>query len=534
MAKFSRARLGGAVVVAFTSGVLFASGLDLTPFGWAQNRVAATQPNKPTAQEIAPLVDTQNAFEAIVDKTKPAVVSIHVKKFHDQAVAARGGRGSGPGAPQQNQLPPELRRFFQIPPDGAMPAPDGPESGAGSGFIVSKDGYVLTNNHVVQGADEVTVTTLDKRTHIARVIGRDATTDVAVIKIEGNNFPTLALGNDATTRVGQWVLAIGNPLDLDFTVTAGIISAKGRQSQELAQRMGNYAITDYIQTDAAINPGNSGGPLVDIHGNVIGINSAIATGTGYYAGYGFAIPITLAKEVMDDLIKYGKIRRALIGVSINDLTQDEAEAAGLKDISGAWVIGFTDSTTSPGHRAGIRLGDVIVAANGQPVDKVSTLQRIIRGFEPGQTVDVDVVRFGDKKSFKVRLMEQPSEPTIVAAALPSNGGRGAGDMTGSAAARKLGITIEPVTRESAEALRLPPDHQRGVLVTDVTARSVVLTKLIPKRTIIERSIYPSQRDIRTVADFDQVINSAKSGSVVQFSVFDATSNAGRLISVRIP
>ena len=223
---------------------------------------------------------------------------------------------------------------------------------------MSKDGYILTNNHVVADADKVTVTLLDKRTFEAKVIGRDPTTDVAVIKIDGENLPVASLGDDNNARVGQWVVAIGNPLGLDFTVTAGIISAKGRPLQGLLGNRG-YEITDYIQTDAAINPGNSGGPLVNIRGEVIGINSAIASSTGFYAGYGFAIPVTLAKQVMDDLIKYGKVRRAVMGVSIMPATAADAKAAGMKEVTGVFVRAFNpDDSGQPGegsrHAAGRR------------------------------------------------------------------------------------------------------------------------------------------------------------------------------------
>src|ERR671933_1682222 len=238
-----------------------------------------------------------------------------------------------------------------------MPSPDNtPMEASGTGFIVTKDGYILTNNHVVADADRVTVGLLDKRNFTARVVGRDATTDIAVVKIDATNLPVATLGDDEQARVGQWVLAIGNPLQLDFTVTAGIISSKGRSLPGLLST--RYAITDYIQTDAAINPGNSGGPLVNIRGEVIGINSAIASQTGYYSGYGFAIPITLAKDVMSDLIAYGKVRRPVLGVTINDADADDAQAAGLSDIRGVKVEGFNPAEGSPAERAGLEPGDV--------------------------------------------------------------------------------------------------------------------------------------------------------------------------------
>ena len=202
----------------------------------------------------------------------------------------------------------------------------------------------------------MTVTLTDHRTFKAKVVGRDPTTDVAVIKIEGTNLPTAALGNDEGARVGEWVLAIGNPLGLDFTVTAGIVSAKGRGGTDLpGLGRGEYSITDFIQTDAAINPGNSGGPLVNSRGEVIGINSAIASQTGYYQGYGFAIPVTLAKQVMDDIIEHGRVRRAVIGVAISPVDAEDAAVAGLKEITGVKVGGYSGAG-QPGSRCRPRGG----------------------------------------------------------------------------------------------------------------------------------------------------------------------------------
>jgi serine protease Do len=540
MSKFPRARFGAAVVGAFVGGLIVAGAADLTHFGWAQTKVS-TAPTKTTPQEVASLIETQNAFEAIVDKTKPAVVSIHVEKFPEarEPAAQRPGGRRGQGQRGQDQgpgqIPPGLEDFFR---GFEAPDPNTPVQGAGSGFIVTKDGYILTNNHVVQGADKVTVTLVDKREYVARVIGRDPTTDVAVIKIDADNLASLAMGNDATSRVGQWVLAIGNPLDLDFTVTAGIISAKGRNTRINSNR---YAITDFIQTDAAINPGNSGGPLVNIRGEVIGINSAIATGTGYYAGYGFAIPITLAKDVMDDLIKYGKVRRALVGVALNDVTPEDAEAAGLKQIAGA-LVGDFSLNPSPAEQAGIKVGDVIVAAAGQPVDKVSTLQRIIRSFEPGQTVDLEVVRYGERRTFKVRLAEQPADPVVADNGLSGRSNRARVEPVRSVAAEKLGMTLEPLTPSDARQAQLPTGHRSGLAVTAVNPRGPAYSLLPDARiatTVIEKVMYPGpQRDVQSLADLDRVVSSARSGSVVQLQVWvqplDGSAGQPRLISIRVP
>ncbi|MGE5750378.1 MAG: trypsin-like peptidase domain-containing protein, partial [Gemmatimonas sp.] len=317
----SRARWAAVVVAAFLGGLIIASGgLNLSKLGFAQSR--------PDASAVAPLAQASNAFVEIADHVTPAVVAISVESRPSPTAQRR--------LPNGMQLPPGFEDFFN-----QQQAPQ-VETGSGSGFIVSKDGYILTNNHVVTNsdrttvADRVTVQMLDNRTYKARVIGHDPTTDVAVIKIDGNNFPTLSLGDDSKSRVGEWVLAIGNPLGFDFTVTAGIISAKGRSLPGLLARRGdnNYSISDLIQTDAAINPGNSGGPLVNQRGEVIGITSAIASPTGVNAGYGFAIPITLAKKVMDDIIAHGKVRVGVLGIQIREVTPEDAAVAGMKEIRG--------------------------------------------------------------------------------------------------------------------------------------------------------------------------------------------------------
>ena len=265
----TRLTVGVVAVVAFIGGLVVAAGFNLTPFGYAQQAGGGAKPPQAAVQQVT---EASNAFVAIAEHVTPAVVSIQMER---QARPVKVPRGQ--------QVPPGMEDFFKQF-DPRQQQQQQPMEGSGSGFLVTSDGYILTNNHVVADADKLTVTLLDKRVFKAKVIGRDPTTDVAVIKIDGTDFPTINFGDDDKSRVGEWVLAVGNPLGLDFTVTAGIISAKGRSGQLRGLYASQYAIVDYIQTDAAINPGNSGGPLVNSHGDVIGINSAIASGTGYYSG----------------------------------------------------------------------------------------------------------------------------------------------------------------------------------------------------------------------------------------------------------
>ncbi|MGQ0539678.1 MAG: trypsin-like peptidase domain-containing protein, partial [Gemmatimonadaceae bacterium] len=396
MSSFStRAKFVGVIVGAFACGLIFASGLDLTRFGYAQNRPVGT----PVSAVTAPLSVSQlnGTFVDLAERVTPAVVSIEAVRAEQRQPNRRENQRRG--------VPPGIEDFFEQFDFRQRPQPS---QASGSGFIVSRDGYILTNNHVVADFDQVRVTTTDRRTYDAKVVGRDATTDVAVIKIQGSSFPVASLGNDAGVRIGEWVLAIGNPLGLNFTVTAGIVSAKGRGGADLpglSQTLGDYGIADMIQTDAAINPGNSGGPLVNMRGEVIGINAAIASNTGLYSGYGFAIPITLAKTVMDDILEHGRVRRAVLGVQINEVNEATAKRAKLSEIAGVLVSGFPENVESPARRAGIELGDVIVRADGQETDHVSTLQRIIRAREPGETVALEIVREGSRRTVNVRLAE---------------------------------------------------------------------------------------------------------------------------------
>jgi serine protease Do len=506
----SRVRWGTAVAIAFAGGVLLASGKGWTHLGFAQDGSASVAATLPPAE----------GFATIADQATPAVVSIQVDT-KSRPMPAR----TRPQIPR-GMLPPGMDQFF----DFGQPQRPTVQEASGSGFIVTKDGYILTNNHVITGmdhttvADRISVKLMDGRVFTAKVIGHDPTTDVAVLKIDGNNFPTIPLGDDTKARVGEWVLAIGNPLGvLDFTVTAGIVSAKNRSLPGL---LGNdhYAISDLIQTDAAINPGNSGGPLVNTRGQVIGINNAIASETGTYVGYGFAVPITLAKKVMDDLIAHGHVRFGILGVMITEVDADAAAVAKLDHVYGVLVQGFNpDTPDNPARKAGLQEGDVIISADGQPADRVSSLQRVVRNHAPGETVHLQFVRYGKTMTADVKLAPRPADSSTASAMISPTATKGI-------AGTKLGATIAPLPPESQ---RPPGFPNHGVLVTDVVSLgpSYGPGKLAPGMVITD-VLYPTPRKaINSVADLQNVLNSLKAGDYISLNVAQPDGRGGSASSV---
>ncbi len=465
--------------------------------------------------------DVRAGFAGIAEQVTPAVVSIQTE-IRPRARALPPGHG---------RLPPGFEQYFDQFRD---PDPE-PERADGSGFIVTDDGYILTNNHVVGDADRVTVTLTDHRAFRARVVGGDPSTDVAVIKIDGRRLPTARLGEDSTARVGDWVVAVGNPLGLDFTVTAGIVSAKGRSRADLPGLVGgNYSITDFLQTDAAINPGNSGGPLVNVRGEVIGINSAIASRTGYFSGYGFAIPISLARSVMDDLLKHGRVRAPVLGVAIDEVSAADAQVAGLARIAGVLVRGFSPAEGSPAEQAGLEAGDVIVAADGHAVDRVSTLQRVVRGHEPGERVALDVMRYGERRSFRVRLAERPESRDPVEdrpdGDRPADVRPAAGDPLGA-----LGLGVEPVDDAFARAAGLRA-ADRGVRVRRVARSGPAAALVDPGTDVITDVLAPGPRHhVRSVGELEQALAGARPGIAVSLRVYGTGPTAGaRVVNLQVP
>ncbi len=491
-----------------------------------------------TSPAVAKLEDLSDAFATIAARVKPSVVYI-VATEGAQPVAHQRGTPREQQGPDMDQLPPEFRQFFrQFQGPGGPGGPegqDGPDAprahrgvASGSGFIVSPDGYILTNNHVVDGASEVRVRLLDRREFKARVIGRDPATDVAVIKIDAKDLTPAPLGNSDAARVGEWVLAVGNPLgeNLTFTVTQGIISAKGRalglpgQSQQ--------SIQDFIQTDAAINPGNSGGPLVNVRGEVIGINSAIESPTGYNTGYGFAVPINLAHNVMTQIIGSGHVERSALGIQARDASSDDAAYVGLKDIRGVLVEDFADKN-SPAAKAGLQAGDVIIAVDGKPVEYVAQLQEMVGFRKPGEVVSVEVARKGGTRA----TISVPLQRTSAAATeSKSNNDDRNNDAKGSAL-HALGVSVSPIDGQAARELQLPSDV-KGVVVTDIQDGSAAeghLTTPDAGGPDIIMSVEGTAVD--TPDALRSALAKAKPGDIVTLRVYNVPAKTRRIERVRI-
>ncbi len=501
-------KFGGLVGLAFGLGLLFAGLLDLPRNSSAQQ---ATSKQPQVVQTVNPGQGTQiagtaglqslsDAFASVAETVRPSVVFIKSSKTEKTA------QGRDPRIPQG------MEPFFQLP---RRNRPDF-EQGTGSGFIVSADGYILTNNHVVEGADKVLVRLLDRREFVAKVVGTDPNTDVAVVKIDAKNLQPARLGDSDTERVGEWVLAVGNPLGdgLTFTVTSGIISAKGRRLDGLQRSP--LGIADFIQTDAAINPGNSGGPLVNVRGEVIGVNSAIASETGFYSGYGFAIPINLARQVMTQLIQTGKVQRAALGVQIGEVTTADAQYVGLSEPYGIKVS--TRSDNSAAGKAGLEEGDIIIALNGKKMERVGQLQQEVGFRKPGEVVSIEVARKGGaRKTFKVTLQSLEDAQQVAQAEQPG-GDDSAGPAANDADAiipQRLGVTVEGVDEQAARELGLAKGTT-GVIVTEV----------IPGSPAWDLGLRPAAnggadlivsvegQPVRTAAELRNALKAQKSGAIV--------------------
>jgi serine protease Do len=451
-----RTLIVGAVVSSV--GLVLSSSLFPHPIQAQQTAPLVAPPSSPPAAASPTLVKGLPDFTELVERVGPSVVNIRTTQ--------RVTLGANPGGDQMDEQMQEFfRRFFgtpmpgqQAPKRGNKPKQDEQQSeerprGVGSGFVLTSDGYVMTNAHVIEGADEVYVTLTDKREFKAKVIGSDKRTDVAVVKIDASALPAVRIGETNRLKVGEWVMAIGSPFGLDNTVTAGIVSAKARDTGEEIR---------FIQTDVAVNPGNSGGPLINMRGEVVGINSQILSRSGGFQGISFSIPIDDAVKVADQLRSGGKVIRGRIGVQIEPLSKELAESLGLDKAQGA-VVRMVEPG-GPADKAGIEAGDVITKFNGQTVEKAGDLPRLVGGAKPGSKGVVQVFRRGAFKDLNVNVVEMASDK-LQASAGGKSGKDGREGKAPEAALSKavLGLTVTDLTSDQKRELKV----QGGVLVQDV-------------------------------------------------------------------
>ncbi|OZB34040.1 MAG: serine peptidase [Pseudomonas sp. 34-62-33] len=395
-------------------------------------------------------------FTDLVEEASPAVVNISTRqKMPERAVAGQ------PGLPDLEGLPPMFREFFErsIP---QMPRnPGGRQREAqslGSGFIISPDGYIMTNNHVVADADEIIVRLSDRSELEAKLIGADPRSDVALLKVEGKGLPVVRLGKADDLKVGEWVLAIGSPFGFDHSVTAGIVSAKGRN-------LPSDSYVPFIQTDVAINPGNSGGPLFNLQGEVVGINSQIFTRSGGFMGLSFAIPMEVAMQVADQLKADGKVTRGWLGVVIQEVNKDLAESFGLDKPAGALVAQVLEG--GPADKGGLQVGDVILSLNGKPIIMSADLPHLVGGLKPGEKAELNVVRDGSRRKLDVTIGTLPEEGQELASSGSAQGGERINN--------RLGVSVVELTAEQKKGL----DLKGGVVVKEVLSGPAAMIGLRP-------------------------------------------------------
>ena len=450
---------------------------------------------------------------AVVDTSTAAALS---QTFRAAAATALPGVVTVQVTAEPRQQPRLPFPFGQRSPQGELP----PQMGTGSGFVFSEDGYIVTNNHVVENATDVDVQFVDGRIYDdVEVVGRDPNMDIAVLRIEprsGDPLTPLPIGDSDALQVGDWVLALGNPLSLGFTVTAGIVSAKGRDINIIP---GQIALEAFIQTDAAINRGNSGGPLVDLYGRVVGVNTAIASPTGAYAGNGFAVPIALAAKGASDIIEYGYVRRPRIGVLIQNVTEAQAELYGLDEIRGAYVSEVQPD--GPAEDAGIRPEDIIVSVNGEPIRTSSELTTRLARMQPGDEVTLGIFRDGDRQSIDLELGEFEVERPDTEVARTD---RSAEEMLGVAVAN-----IDQLSARDLDALELQDPDMDGVVVTDISRFGPAAGVLVPGDIILELNREP----VEDVGDLRRLAEDVEEGDIVVLRIRRGSSGNPAVVSFRI-
>jgi serine protease Do len=507
-------------------GMVLAGGLNLTLPGHAADSggaadrplhaAARAQMAAGTAPATAPA-----SFADVVERVNPAVVSITATEVQAQSQRRPYFHGDpfefffGPQGPQQQQPGPQQgprRRPQQMQPD-QQDEPDIETSG-GSGFFISDDGYILTNYHVVEGASKIKVNlTDDRHEYTAEVVGTDPSSDLALIKIEvSKKLAFLTLGDSDALRIGDWVIAVGNPLQYEHTVTVGVVSAKGRKLGGLSR---DFSLDSFIQTDAAINFGNSGGPLINVEGEVVGVNTAISS---VGQGIGFAVPSSIAKDVVTQLRAKGKVSRGYLGITVAEISPDMAEAWGLKNDRGALVQSVSPGL--PADQAGVKKGDIITAIDGKPVATSDEVVRLISGKDPGSKVRMTVLRDGHEQTLTANLGDRPNQTA------ESKNGQGDGDNNGGTEGEnetKLGLRVEEMTPAIVSELGLSRDT-KGVVITHVSRVSEAWEKSLNQGDVITEV---NRVPVSTLSEYRREIRKAKPGSLVVLYVINPPSRTGR-------
>ena len=493
------------IVVGIIFGAILVSDLDGVDLGLAQQKQVKLGSDKAPSKTDLDLQAANDAFVKVSKEATPSVVYISVT--------------TKPRKPDGRE-----EEFFKFFPDFRFHQPEGQTQGAGSGVIVTKDGYVMTNNHVVDNAadDGIEVVLNDTRRFKAKLIGADPLTDVAVVKIEGDNLPVAMIGNSDDVQVGQWALAIGNPLGLNSTVTAGIISYLGRGNLRLIED--SYGVENFIQTDAAVNPGNSGGALVNIYGEVIGINTAIATTNQRYQGYSFAIPINLAKSVATDLILHGKVERGYIGVQISQVDETLAKASGLEKPEGVFV---QEVVGEAAKAAGVKAGDIILTIDNRPMKAPNELQAYIASKHPGDKVKLLIWR-DEKKMEKVITLKPRSEgPTTASLEEDESDPSIAQDASvRSLDFEKLGFSV----KKADSRLLKDRDASRGVVVSSIKNFGEAASRFLREGDLI---LDVDKKDFSSLTEFEKIMKSKKEGEAVLLRVKGA-DNKIRFVALMIP
>ena len=479
------------VVASFIGGVFMTTmGANLLGIGHlagTESRAAFDGFDGSTYVDVAN--DLESAFISVSEVVNPTVVQIQAER-----VTTRQAPGFPFGNPFEGT---PFEQFFGSPGGGER---EFRQQGLGSGVIVRSDGYIVTNNHVVEGATNLQIQLFDESRYEAEVIGTDPQSDLAVIRIDADNLPSVSFGDADELRVGQWVMAFGSPLSpqLSNTVTAGIVSALGRIQQQ------GPAVQNYIQTDAAINPGNSGGPLVNLRGELVGINTAIYTRTGGYQGIGFSIPVDIVESVTQQLIESGTVRRARLGVEFTPATETLIRSLDLPR-GAAQVARVVEGSAA--DRAGIEPGDVIVAINDNPLTNHLQLSQQIASMRPGQQVQITVNRQGDERTLNVTLGEAEQDPTTAERRTPDSNEDG--DDSDAGSMESLGMRLSDVTPAIAQRLGISGDTE-GVVVLDVDRNSVAFreARIVPSMIIVEMNRQP----VRNLADFRRIYNEIPTGA----------------------